>query len=253
MGCAVSETERDFSASDHQLFAACSRVLVLLDRLSQAASALAVGEGIIWQFSQRCCRCGSSASLSNLHAFCAELPVYSLYPAAVKDPVLQSPSWVVLACIFGVALFAAVFFCIISVYSFQTLPKPNFNISKLVLLALLLIGVGSALAYNSYWATFFLVLPSWIWALAGSKRSPGGRVMNRILIVSAGITYYAALVVFASRLHMNWNFVWYQVLALSNGMFTKTAYCLATAIIAIGIRFLAIQSHTIEAAKYGRK
>ncbi len=183
-----------------------------------------------------------------------KLPVYSLYPATVRDPVLQTPSWGVLACIFGVALFAAVFFCIIAIYSFQTLPKPNFNISKLVLLALLLIVVGFALAYNSYWATVFLVLPSWIWALAGSKRSLGGRMTNRILIVSAGILYYAALVVFASRLHLSWNFVWYQVLALSNGLFTETAYLLATAIIAIGIRFLAIQSHETEVLQNtGRK
>jgi hypothetical protein len=183
-----------------------------------------------------------------------KLPIYSLYPATVKDPILQSPSWGVLACIFGVALFAAVFSWIISIYSFQALPKPNFNVSKLVLLALLLVGVGFALAYNSYWATVFLVLPSWLWALAGSKRSFGGRMMNRILIVSAGITYYAALVVFASRLHLKWNFVWYQVLALSNGLFTKTAYLLATAIIAIGIRFLAIQSHETDALKNaGRK
>ncbi len=175
------------------------------------------------------------------------LPVYSLYPATVNDPVLESPSWGVLACILGIAFFAALVFCIISIYSCRTLPKPNFNVSKLVLLALLLTGVGFALEYNSYWATVFLAFPAWIWALAGSKRTTGGRLVNRILIFSAGIPYYAALVVFALRLHMSWNFVWYQVLALSNGLFTKTAYCLATAIIAIGIRFLAIQSHTTEA------
>ena len=181
-----------------------------------------------------------------------QLPIYSLYPATLKDPVFSSLPWGVLAWIFGISFFAAAVSCIIFICSFWSSPKPDFNVSKLVLLALLLIGVGIALAYNAYWATIFLVLPAWIWALAGCKRNPGGRMANSILIVSAGIPYYAALAVSASRLNMGWNFVWYQVLALGNGLFTKTAYLLASAIIAVGIRFLAIQFHETAAPQNSR-
>jgi hypothetical protein len=67
--------------------------------------------------------------------------------------------------------------------------------------------------------------------------------MNRILIAAAAIPYFGLVWVCSSRLDLGWDFVWYQVLALSTGLFTKAAYFLATGIIAIGIRFLAIQSH----------
>lgn len=174
------------------------------------------------------------------------LPTYTLYPATIKDPVLESPAWSVLAGIFGAALFAAIVCYAIAKYSFRDLPKPDFNVSKLVLLALLGIAVALSLAYNAYWASLFLVLPAWIWSLAGHTRSVGMRRMNRGLILAAGIVYYAIWWSVASSLSMGWNFVWYQVLALANGLFTRSAFFLAAAIIAIGIRFLAIQSHESE-------
>jgi hypothetical protein len=173
-----------------------------------------------------------------------QIPAYTLYPATVKDPVFNTPPWGVLSAIFGTALFVAVVFYVIAKFSFRTLPKPVFEVSKLVLLALMLISIAFAVIYNSYWAVFFLTLPAWIWALVGGKLAGAPRMKNRILIFAAGITFYIALVMDASRWNlMSWNFIWYQVLALSNGLFTQAAYFLATSAIAIGIRFLAIQAH----------
>jgi hypothetical protein len=175
------------------------------------------------------------------------LPIYTLYPATLKDPVLENPAWGVLAGIFGAALFVAAVCYVIVKFSFRSLPKPDFHVSKLVLLALLLIGIVLSFFYNPYWASLFFTLPAWIWALAGRGQALSTRILNRVLILAAGIVYCAVLWIYASRLGMSWNFVWYQVLALSNGLFTKTGYFLATAIIAIGIRFLAIQSHNGKA------
>ncbi len=171
------------------------------------------------------------------------LPVYTLYPATLKDPVLESPAWGVIASIFGTALFAGVICFIIAIFSFRSLPKPDFHVSKLTLLTLLLLGTVFSFLYNPYWASLFFALPAWVWALTGYRQASGRRMLNRILIVAAGIVYYAVLLIYASRLGMGWNFVWYQILALSNGLFAEPAYFLATAIIAIGIRFVAIQSH----------
>jgi hypothetical protein len=170
------------------------------------------------------------------------IPIYAVYPPPPRDPVLESPAWGVLAAVFGTALFAAVVFYIIAKFSFGSMSKPDFHVSKLVLLSLLMAVVAIALSYNPYWASIFLTLPAWIWALTGLKSNPGARALNRIIIVAAGTVYYAALLLYGSRLGLGWNFAWYHVLALSNGLFTQTAFFLATAIIAIGIRFLAIQS-----------
>jgi hypothetical protein len=171
------------------------------------------------------------------------IPEYTLYPATLKDAVLQNPAWGILAGIFGTALFAAAVCYIIAKFSFRDLPRPDFRISKLVLLTLLLVIVVLSLFHNPYWTSLFFALPAWVWAFAGHSQALGARMWNRILILAAGVVYYAVLWIYASRTGMNWNFVWYQVLALSTGLFAKSAYILATGIIAIGIRFLAIQSH----------
>jgi hypothetical protein len=174
------------------------------------------------------------------------IPLYALYPPPLKDPVLENPAWGVLAGIFGIALFVAAVCYVIAKFSFGNLPKPDFHVSKLVLLALLLIGVALSFFYNSYWASLFFVLPAWIWSLARRGPTSGARLLNRALILASGIVYYYVLWIYASRLNMSWNFVWYQVLAFSNGLFTTQAYFLATAVAAIGVRFLAIQSHETD-------
>jgi hypothetical protein len=171
------------------------------------------------------------------------LPMYTLYPAAIKDPVLSNPSWRILNSLLGTYLFFAIglFFLIRFVY--RKMQRPDFYVSKLVLLLLLLVVSLLALAHNSYWAVSFLALPAWIWALVGISSEAGARAVNRIWILAAGIPYYVVLILCSSRMDLGWPMVWYLVLALTTGMFTQTGFFLATAAIAIGIRFLMIQSY----------
>jgi len=169
------------------------------------------------------------------------IPIYTLYPATIKDPVLDSPRWGVLAGILGTALIVAAILYAIAWFSFKNLPKPEFHTTKTILTALLLITVVLSLSYNPYWASYFLALPAWIWAMSGRGQT-GRRTLDRTLIVAAGIPYFAALWIYSSKLYLGWNFIWYQTIALSNGFFTREAYFLACAVIAIGIRFFVIQS-----------
>lgn len=170
-----------------------------------------------------------------------QLPFYSLYPATAKDPVLLNPPWNVLGIILGAALILGIFFYIIGKYSIRELPKPDFYVSKLVLLVLLLITIALALLRNSYWATAFLLLPAWIWALVGCGRTQTERIRNGIWILFAGIPYYAALWIYSSRLDMGWSFIWYQVLALNSGLFAAPSFILGTVAVVLGIRFLILQ------------
>jgi alkaline phosphatase isozyme conversion protein len=171
------------------------------------------------------------------------LPFYSLYPAAIRDPVLQSPPWGILSGIFGSSLFVGIICYVVAKFSLRNLPKPEFEVSKLILLGMMLITVALALIYNSYWAAAFLLFPSWIWATIGCARHAAKRVFYWILIAAAGIPGVVALGVLASRLQLTWNFVWYQILALNTGLFSAAAYFLGTVVLALGIRFLAIQFH----------
>ena len=171
------------------------------------------------------------------------LPLYNLYPATARDPVLENPSWGILGGILGTALFVAVLCYVVAKLSFRNLPKPDFHVSKLALMGLLIFTAALALAHNAYWAFSFLVLPAWIWALVGWSGQIKGRVVNWILILAAGIPCYAVLSALASGLFLKWNFVWYHVLALHTGLFTPAGYFLAAAATAIGLRFMAIQNH----------
>jgi hypothetical protein len=173
-------------------------------------------------------------------------PFYSLYPATPKDPVLENPPWGLIGGILGAALFVAIVCFIVTKYALLSWPKPEFHASKLTLLGLMIITVALALCYNSYWATVYLALPAWIWALVGSHQAWMKRIRNRLWILEAGIPYYAFLWIYARKLQMSWNFIWYQVLALSTGLFSAQGYLLGIAAISIGIRFLAIQTHARE-------
>jgi hypothetical protein len=169
------------------------------------------------------------------------IPIYSLYPATAKDPILMNPPWNVLGIIFAAALILGVVFYIIGQYAIRELRKPDFEVSKLVLLGLMLIIVVLALLYNSYWAVAFLLIPAWTWALVGCGQTIGERLRNSICILAAGIPYFAALAIYSVRLEMKWSFIWYQVLSLSTGLFSPAAFYLGMAAAALGIRFLAIQ------------
>lgn len=177
------------------------------------------------------------------------IPIYALYPATDKDPVLLNPAWNVLGIILAASLFLAAFFYIIGRYSVRDLPKPDFYVSKLVLLALMLIIVVPALLRNSYWATSFLLLPAWVWALVGPGRSRTDRLRNAVWVLLAGVPYYAALWIYSSRLDLGWNYIWYQVLALSSGLFPASGFMLGSAAVALGIRFLVIQTREMRPGK----
>jgi len=169
------------------------------------------------------------------------LPAYTLYPPMPKDPALVNPPWGLLGTIFGAVLVVAAVSCAIGILAFRDFPKPDYYASKLGLLGLMLILVSAALLHNSYWATIFLLLPAWTWGWIQGRQRFGKRFKNGMLILAAGIPYFAALCMYASRLHMSWNFAWYQVLALNSGLFTGIGFLLGVAAIAVGIRFLAIQ------------
>lgn len=169
------------------------------------------------------------------------IPIYTLYPGTAKDTVLLNPPWNVLGIILAASLFLAAFFYVIGKYSVRELPKPDFYVSKLVLLVLMLVTIILALLGNSYWATAFLLLPAGIWSLVGCGRTRFERVRNAIWIILAGIPYFAALWIYSSRLELGWNFIWYQVLALNSGLFASSSFVLGAATVALGIRFLVIQ------------
>jgi hypothetical protein len=173
-----------------------------------------------------------------------KLPLFSLYPATAKDPVMANPPWALLGGVLGASLFVAVAAYIICKYALQGWPKPLSAISKMVLLSLLFITVTLALFYNTFWALIFLTLPAWIWAFVESRETLGKRIRNGMLILAAAIPYFSVMWLFASQRGLGWNFLWYQVLAISNGLFSPAAYFLGALTITIGIRFFAIQKHS---------
>ncbi len=171
------------------------------------------------------------------------LPRYSLYPATPKDPVLEHPSWGVLLGITTTVLVIAVGCYFLIRFLNRNLPRHDFHVSKTVLLGVLLIVIILALVHNAYWAVSFLVLPALIWGLLGPGKGPGERAANRILILAAGIMYIMVSCSWASRLGLGWKMIWYELLAMSTGMFGTKGYVLAASAFALGIRFLVIQSH----------
>ena len=173
------------------------------------------------------------------------IPWYTLYPS-FKDPVLENPPLGVLGGIFGAALFIGLGLFFILRYWLRSFQKPLYNASKQVLLLLLFICIAWALWRNSYWAMTFLLLPAWIWALTGPGKDAQSRIINRILIIAAGIPYFALTHHFASVMALGWKFVWYEILALGNGLFEFQSFVIGAFVAAIGIRFLAIQSHSAE-------
>ncbi len=170
------------------------------------------------------------------------LPVFSLYPATPKDPILEHPQYGVLGGILAAATLAAVGCYLVVWFLNRELPRPDFHISKTMLLALLCVVVICALLYNPYWAVSFLILPAWLWALIGPGQGPGGRAANRMMIIAAGVLFYTVSSSYASRLFLGWKLIWYEILALGTGMFQFRAFVLAAAVFALAIRFLAIQS-----------
>ena len=171
------------------------------------------------------------------------LPVYTLYPATAKDPVLDNPSWGVMGGIFGIAAIIAGLCILFYMFPFRSSPGPDFNISKPVLLCLTLITATLALFHNSYWAVTFLTLPCWIWGLAGPGRDWNKRLRHWVWFAVAGLPFFIVPWFLASSIGIDTSLIWYQVLALNTGLFSASGYFLATAAVALGIRFSVVQLH----------
>ena len=170
------------------------------------------------------------------------LPVYPLYPATARDPVLVHPDWRVLGAIFGAAILIALTSWVVCRYGLKGWPEPRYAASKGVLLALLVVVTALAFARNSHWAWIFLLLPAWLWTLIGRARSTKGRALAIAGILAGALPCLLVLGRHASDLYLGWNYVWYHALALHNGLFTPAGYFLGALAAALGIRFLAIAS-----------
>jgi hypothetical protein len=174
------------------------------------------------------------------------LPRYSLFPATVKDPALTNPRWSVLGSLICVVILAGIGFYFLRILLFKRMPRPDFYISKSVLMTLLLVIILVALQYNSYWAASFLLLPAWIWPMVGIGKGPGGRAANRFSIVAAGMVYYLVLVSNAGTLGLGWKIVWHEILAISTGLYGPEGVFLVLATFSVGFRFLCTQGYTRE-------
>jgi hypothetical protein len=175
------------------------------------------------------------------------LPRYTLYPATPKDPVLGAPLWGVLSVLLGLVLLVSVIcYFIVRVVS-RNLPRPDFHVSKLILLLILALLVLLGFLHNPYWTVTFLVLPAWIWALVERGDGAGARAANSIWILAAAVVYYMVTAAYAARLGLGWKILWYEVLAISTGLFTFPGYLLASAAFALAIRFVTIQMRATEA------
>ncbi len=181
--------------------------------------------------------------LTGLFRLLRKLPVYELYPATAGDPVLKNPSWGILGGVLGAAVIVAGLCTLFYMFPFRSHPKPDFNVSKPILLCLMLITAVLALLYNSYWAVTFLALPCWIWGLVGPGSAWNKRLPNWIWIAAAGLPYFIVPWFLVSSVRIDTSLIWYQSLALSTGLFSAAGYFLATATVALGIRFCVIQLH----------
>jgi hypothetical protein len=97
------------------------------------------------------------------------------------------------------------------------------------------------MGYNSYWAVAFLSLPAWIWVLVEKGRCARSRLLKAALILPAGLPWFALTTHYPHFPGVGWPMIWFEILALSTGMFTLVAYFLAAMMVAIGLRLAALQ------------
>jgi len=169
------------------------------------------------------------------------IPVFSGYPPGPKDPMIESPAWTVVIGL-GVVLLLAAIVCFFGVRLLsRKLPASGFLTSRMLTLTVLIATVALGIGYNSYWAVTFLSLPAWVWVLAEQGRSLTSRLLRAVLVVVAGLPWYASTVHYSHFLDVGWRIVWFGVLALSTGMFSPAAYFLTAMMVAIGLRLAALQ------------
>ena len=173
-----------------------------------------------------------------------QFPFYDLYPAIAKDPVMQNPPWKIFAIIAAGVLFAAIAITIIAGYFLREWTKPDYRNSCAVLWSVLFLAVLLAAYYNPFWGIAFFAAPCVLWSMLQNGES--GKpvfdkwIFNIALIAAAAVPACLSFCWLAARLGFGWNFFWYQTLALTTGLFSPFAYFMGTAVIAVGIRFVAI-------------
>jgi len=175
-----------------------------------------------------------------------QFPFYDLYPAIAKDPVMQNPPWKVFIIITAGVALVAIAVWIIARYFLREWSKPDYKNSCAVLCGVLALAIFLTVVYNPFWGVTFFTAPFILWPMPQSWKISESGIGKKI----AGVTYIAAAVVpavvafwwLAARLGFGWNFFWYQALALTTGLFSPFAYFMGTAVMAVGIRFIAITS-----------
>jgi len=174
------------------------------------------------------------------------LPRNSLYPAPLKDPILQNPAWGVLAAILAAALAVGVGLHFLARYLTRGQPR-SFAASRMISMAILLVVVVLALQYNPYWAATFLTFPALVWGAVGRGRSIGARLAGAAAILAAGFVFYAVAILSERSLAVRagWDVVWYAALGLSNGMLQWQGFFLAALTLVLGLRFLSLQFSTL--------
>jgi len=173
------------------------------------------------------------------------LPLSGLYPAPLKDSVLESPAWGLMTGVLAGALVIGVGLHFLARYLTRGQPR-TFDASRTLLMTFLLIVVVLALLYNTYWAVTFLAFPALLWGAIGRGRSVGGRIAGALMILAAGFTFYIMAVFAASSLDAGWRLLWYATLALSSGMLQWQGYFLAASATVLGLRFLSLQFSNSE-------
>jgi hypothetical protein len=169
------------------------------------------------------------------------IPVFSGYPPGLKDPILENPPWAVISGL-GVVPVLVATACFFAVrFLSQKLSAPSFLVSRSLTLTVVMATVVLGIYYNSYWAVVFLSLPAWVWVLVERGRSFTSRLLMAVLVAAAGLPWFALTCYYSRFLDMGWRIVWFEILALSTGMFSPAAYFLTGMMVATGLRLAVLQ------------
>lgn len=93
----------------------------------------------------------------------------------------------------------------------------------------------------AYWVMTFLTIPTLVWGFVGPGRSRRARVAGAVAILATGLELGAVALLSARSVGVGLNVIWYVVLGLNTGMFQWQGSFLTSAVIVLGLRFLALQ------------
>ena len=179
-----------------------------------------------------------------------QFPFFDLYPAVANDPVMQNPPWKVFVIIAAAVLFTAIAVWLVARYFLREWSKPDYRNSCAALYCILIVIVIQSLFYNLFLGIVFFAAPFVLWPMPQNWKLPqsdiGRRLFSIAYIAAAAVPACLATLRLAAHLGFSWNFFWYQTLALTTGLFSPIAYFMATAVIAVGIRFTVATLGTIR-------